>query len=65
MCLKIDIGLNLICCVTLSAFCEEPNGDSEDARTQLKTFENLQRPSTTFNNLQSHIHLDVYTCGAH
>eukprot|EP00972_Heterocapsa_arctica_P109079 16062359-Heterocapsa_arctica.AAC.1 len=31
-----------------------------------KTFKNLQKPSTNMkNNIQSHIHLYVYTCSAH
>eukprot|EP00972_Heterocapsa_arctica_P068813 10170170-Heterocapsa_arctica.AAC.1 len=41
-------------CATLPAFCEESNGDSESARRPSKTL----KISATFNNLQSHIHLD-------
>eukprot|EP00972_Heterocapsa_arctica_P082349 12134563-Heterocapsa_arctica.AAC.1 len=51
--------LKLIFCAKLSAFCKESNGDSEDARRPLK---HLQ---TTVKNLQSHLRLYVYTCGAH
>eukprot|EP00972_Heterocapsa_arctica_P043947 6490283-Heterocapsa_arctica.AAC.1 len=49
--LKLNIGLRLRCCGQLSAFREESNGDSEDARRpctkgihlreQLKTVKNL------------------------
>eukprot|EP00972_Heterocapsa_arctica_P006131 903023-Heterocapsa_arctica.AAC.1 len=51
--------LKLRCCAKRSAFCEEYNGDSEDARRPVK---NLQKPS---NNFQTHVHLYVYTCTAH
>eukprot|EP00972_Heterocapsa_arctica_P005753 850470-Heterocapsa_arctica.AAC.1 len=30
--LKLEFGLKLGCCAQGSAFCEESNGDSEDAR---------------------------------
>eukprot|EP00972_Heterocapsa_arctica_P044721 6598478-Heterocapsa_arctica.AAC.1 len=39
-----DWTLKLRSCATLSAFCEESSGDSEDAR---RPFKNLQTPSTT------------------
>eukprot|EP00972_Heterocapsa_arctica_P049406 7271745-Heterocapsa_arctica.AAC.1 len=46
----------------LSAFCEEYNCDSKDAR---RPFENLRKQLKTLKHLQRHIHLYVYTCGAH
>eukprot|EP00972_Heterocapsa_arctica_P063987 9440751-Heterocapsa_arctica.AAC.1 len=43
--LKLNIGLKLILCAKLSTFCEESNGDSEDAR---RPFGNpFQKPSNT------------------
>eukprot|EP00972_Heterocapsa_arctica_P098865 14588049-Heterocapsa_arctica.AAC.1 len=51
--LKFKIGLKLRCCAKLSVLYEESNGDGEDARRPLN---NIQKPSTTLRNLQSHIH---------
>eukprot|EP00972_Heterocapsa_arctica_P023669 3487463-Heterocapsa_arctica.AAC.1 len=42
--LKLKIGLKLRCCAKVSAFCEESNGDSEDAR---RPFKQTQKPSKT------------------
>eukprot|EP00972_Heterocapsa_arctica_P115369 16447346-Heterocapsa_arctica.AAC.1 len=36
MCLKLRMGLKLRFCAKLSAFCEESNGDREDARRPFK-----------------------------
>eukprot|EP00972_Heterocapsa_arctica_P068248 10082459-Heterocapsa_arctica.AAC.1 len=46
--------LKLICWAKWSAFCEDSNGDSEDAR---RPFKHLQQQSLTFKHLQRHIHL--------
>eukprot|EP00972_Heterocapsa_arctica_P088210 13006505-Heterocapsa_arctica.AAC.1 len=51
MCLKLNIGLKLRVCAQFSAFCEQYDGDSEDAR---RPFNNLQQPSRTFKA--------TYTC---
>eukprot|EP00972_Heterocapsa_arctica_P077164 11380904-Heterocapsa_arctica.AAC.1 len=49
---KLKIALKLRCCANLSAFWEEYNGDSEDARipfnNMFTTFNNCQTPSNTF-----------------
>eukprot|EP00972_Heterocapsa_arctica_P005097 756628-Heterocapsa_arctica.AAC.1 len=51
--------LKLRCCATLSAFCEECNGDSEDARRPLNNFwTKHQQPSKPYTPV-------VYTCRAH
>eukprot|EP00972_Heterocapsa_arctica_P102390 15086385-Heterocapsa_arctica.AAC.1 len=62
--LKFNIDIKLRCCATRSTFCEECNGDSEDAR---RPFQNLQKPSNTFNNLQTpskHTPVCVHLWGA-
>eukprot|EP00972_Heterocapsa_arctica_P048911 7206196-Heterocapsa_arctica.AAC.1 len=53
VCLKLKIGLKLRVCAKRLAFCEECNGDSEDAR---RPFKHLQQRLTIFQNPQSHIH---------
>eukprot|EP00972_Heterocapsa_arctica_P072822 10752426-Heterocapsa_arctica.AAC.1 len=50
--------LKLRCRASVLAFCEDYNGDSEDARRPLK---NLQTPVKTFKPL---VHLCECSCGA-
>eukprot|EP00972_Heterocapsa_arctica_P096396 14221191-Heterocapsa_arctica.AAC.1 len=42
--LNLKVGLKLSLCAKRSPFCEESNGDSEDAR---RLFKNLSKPSQT------------------
>eukprot|EP00972_Heterocapsa_arctica_P101395 14943360-Heterocapsa_arctica.AAC.1 len=44
-----------ISCAERSAFCEESNGDREDARRPFKSLSNLQKPSKPYTPVCVHL----------